>query len=365
MNNSLGEAFRITSFGESHGEVIGVIIDGCPAGLMLSIEDIQKEADKRRSGANRPLATARREEDRVEIISGIFNGHTTGAPIALIIKNKDTDSSQYEKIKNLARPGHADFTARQKYGGFNDWRGSGRFSGRVTAGFVMAGAVAKKLLLTIGIDITAHVVEIGTVKASPPEGIAAIRASAATNEITCADPAAAAAMIEAIREARREGDSVGGVIEARAEGLPVGLGEPVFDTLEGCLAKAYFAIPAVKAVEFGAGRAVSALRGSANNDEFIAKEGRVTTDTNNAGGILGGISDGMPLVARLAVKPTPSIAREQRTVDLSTGEAATLRVGGRHDTCIVPRAAAVAEAMTAVVLADLALRAGFIGRVIT
>jgi chorismate synthase len=365
VNNSLGEAFRITSFGESHGEVIGIVIDGCPAGLELSVADIQREADKRRSGAGRPLATARREEDRVEILSGVFNGRTTGAPVTLIIRNRDTDSAQYEKIKDLARPGHADFTASRKYGGFNDWRGSGRFSGRVTAGFVMAGAVAKKLLTTIGIDITAHVVEIGGIEAAPPDDINEIRSVAATNEVTCADPSAASAMIEAIRTTGSHGDSLGGVIEARAEGLPVGLGEPVFDTLEGVLARAYFAIPAVKAVEFGAGRAVARLKGSENNDEFMIKEGQVVTRTNNSGGILGGISDGMPLVARLAVKPTPSIACRQNTVNLSAGESAVLQVGGRHDTCIVPRAAAVAEAMTAVVLADLALRAGFIERVIT
>ncbi|MGI2336320.1 MAG: chorismate synthase [Dehalogenimonas sp.] len=364
MNNSFGEIFRITSFGESHGDCVGIVIDGCPAGLPLTVEDIQQEADKRKSGCNRPLATARKEEDRVEIFSGIFNDRTTGAPIMMSIWNRNIDSSEYEKVMKLIRPGHADFTAWEKYGGYHDWRGSGRFSGRITAGFVMAGAVAKKLLSTIGIETVAHVVEIGGVKAEPPEDIAEIRKMMAENEVSCADAAAAIRMIEAIKDAGREGDSVGGVIEARATGLPVGLGEPVFDTLEGCLAKAFFAIPAIKAVEFGAGNEVARMSGSADNDPFMMVDGQIKTVSNHAGGILGGISNGMPLIARLAVKATPSIAKEQNTVNLATGEAATLKVGGRHDTCIVPRAAVVAESMTSVVLADLALRAGFIGRII-
>ena len=364
MNNSLGEAFRITSFGESHGDCVGIVIDGCPAGLPIKVEDIQREADKRKSGASRPLATARKEEDRVEIFSGIFNDHTTGAPICLAIWNKNIDSTEYEKVRHLARPGHADFTAWQKYGGWHDWRGSGRFSGRITAGFVMAGAVAKKLLATIGIEMVAHTVEIGGVKASPPLEIAVIRRLAAANEVTCADAAAADGMIEVIKAAGRESDSVGGVIEVRAEGLPAGLGEPVFDTLEGCLAKAYYAVPAVKGVEFGAGFAVAGMKGSADNDAYTVVNGQVRTATNNAGGILGGISSGMPLVARVAVKPTPSISKPQGSVDLDTGAAATINVGGRHDTCIVPRAAAVVESMTAVVLADLALRAGLIKKVL-
>jgi chorismate synthase len=228
----------------------------------------------------------------------------------------------------------------------------------------MAGAVAKKLLATIGIETVAHVVEIGGIKADPPDDVSEIRRIMAENEVSCADVAAATRMIDAIKTAGRAGDSVGGVIEARATGLPVGLGEPVFDTLEGCLAKAYFAIPAVKAVEFGAGAEVARMSGSDGNDPFAMVDGQVRTTGNNAGGILGGISNGMPLIARLAVKATPSIAKEQRTVDLTSGEEATLKVGGRHDTCIVPRAAVVAESMTAVVLADLALRGGFIGRII-
>ncbi|AKG53152.1 chorismate synthase [Dehalogenimonas sp. WBC-2] len=364
MNNSLGEIFRITSFGESHGDCVGIVIDGCPAGLPLLVEDIQREADKRKSGHNRPLATARKEDDRVEIFSGVFNNHTTGAPICMAIWNRNIDSSEYERVKHLIRPGHADFTAFEKYGSFHDWRGSGRFSGRITAGFVMAGAVAKKLLSTIGIEIVAHTIEIAGVKATPPQKIGEIRSEMVKNEVSCADAATAIKMIDAIKEAGRDSDSVGGIIEARVEGLPVGLGEPVFDTLEGCLAKAYFAIPAVKGVEFGAGFNVSRLKGSEDNDAYTVISGQIRTTSNNAGGILGGISNGMPLVARLAVKPTPSIAKLQRSVDLATNEPSMVAVGGRHDTCIVPRAVAVAEAMTAVVLVDFALRAGKIGRVI-
>jgi chorismate synthase len=364
VNNSLGEVFRITSFGESHGDCVGIVIDGCPAGLPIHVDEIQREADKRKSSRSRTLATGRREADKVEVFSGIFNGFTTGAPICLAIWNRDVDSSEYEKIKNLVRPGHADFTAYEKYGGFNDWRGSGRFSGRITAGFVMAGAVAKKLLSSIGIEVVAHTIEIGGVKSNPPLDIASIRAAMATNEVSCADPAAAARMIENIKLAGRESDSLGGIIETRVEGLPVGLGEPVFDTLEGCLSKAYFAIPAVKGVEFGAGFNVARLKGSEDNDAFTIVDGTVKTTTNNHGGILGGISSGMPLVARLAVKPTPSIGKLQRTVDLNTNEPTSIAVGGRHDVCIVPRAAAVAESMTAVVLADFALRAGKIARVL-
>ena len=364
MNNSLSDVFRITSFGESHGDCVGIVIDGCPAGLPLHVDEIQREADKRKSSRNRPLATGRREADKVEVFSGIFNGFTTGAPICLAIWNRDIDSSEYEKIKNVVRPGHADFTAYEKYGGFNDWRGSGRFSGRITAGFVMAGAVAKKLLSTIGVEVVAHTIEIGGVKSNPPQDIASIRTAMINNEVSCADPVAAAKMIDAVKAAGRDNDSLGGIIEVRAEGLPVGFGEPVFDTMEGCLAKAYYAIPAVKGVEFGAGFNAARLKGSEDNDAFTVIDGMVRTTTNNHGGILGGISSGMPLVARLAVKPTPSIGKLQRTVDLTTMEPTSIAVGGRHDTCIVPRAAAVAESMTAVVLADFAIRAGKIARVL-
>ncbi len=362
MENSLGKLFTITSFGESHGKCVGVVIDGCPAGLPLTLEDIQKEVDKRRPGGS-VASTTRAEEDKVEILSGIFNGHTTGAPICLLTWNRDADSSAYERIRFTPRPGHADYTAFVKYGGFNDFRGGGRFSGRITATFVMAGAVAKKLLSTIGVEILAHTIEIGGVR-SEIRTFDEIRKIVELNPLKCADPEAAKAMLMLIEQARGTNDSLGGTIEGMALNLPAGLGEPVFDTMEGDLAKALFAIPAVKGVEFGAGFSVSGKRGSENNDPFTVRNGQIVTTTNNAGGILGGISNGMPLVLRVAVKPTPSIAQEQETVDMATVINAEVEVKGRHDACIVPRAVPVVESMMAVTLCDFAMRAGLIPRVI-
>jgi len=362
MENSFGKLFTITSFGESHGQCAGVIIDGCPAGLPLAEEDVQREVDKRRPTVS-PAATTRAEEDKVEILSGVFNGHTTGAPLCLLIWNKDIDSSEYEKTRFLPRPGHADYTAFMKYGGFNDFRGGGRFSGRLTATFVMAGAVARKSLNLIDIEILAHTIEIGGIKAGvkvPDE----IRKNADVNPLKCADPEAAREMTRVIEQARKEGDSVGGIIEGLALNVPTGLGEPIFDTLEGELARALFAIPAVKGVEFGSGFSAARKRGSENNDPFTIRDGKIVTVTNNAGGILGGISNGMPVVVRVVIKPTPSIARKQETVDMQKLQSATLAVRGRHDACIVPRAVPVVEAMMAVTLCDFALRAGLIPRVI-
>ncbi len=355
MENSFGKLFTITSFGESHGRGVGVTIDGCPAGLPLTEEDIQREVDKRRPGAS-VAATSRAEEDRVEILSGIFNGRTTGAPISLIVWNRDVDSSQYERIRFLPRPGHADYTAFIKYGGFNDFRGGGRFSGRITVTFVMAGAVAKRLLNHIGVEILAHTVEIGGVTAET-KTLSEIRRNVETNPLKCADPVDALEMVRAIETAQAQGDSVGGAIEGLAINIPPGLGEPVFDTLEGELAKALFAIPAVKAVEFGTGFAVAKKRGSENNDPFAIENGKIVTITNNAGGILGGISSGMPIIVRVAVKPTPSISLEQETVNLETNQNAKLAVRGRHDACIVPRAVPVVESMMAITLCDFAMRA--------
>jgi chorismate synthase len=360
MSNTLGKLFTVTSFGESHGACIGVIVDGCPAGLSLSPADIQKEVNLRRAGFS-PASTSRREKDKVEVLSGVFSGHTTGAPICLLIKNEDVDDTAYEKIKNLLRPGHADFTAYVKYGGFNDWRGGGIFSGRITAGFVMAGAVAKKILSIIGVETLAHTVAIGDIVAEvvPYEQV---KQKASKDPLFCADAAASVKMLAAIDAIRKAGDSLGGVIEGVALNLPVGLGEPLFDTLDGDLAKALLAIPAVKGVEFGGGFA--AEKGSENNDPFAIKDGKIITATNNAGGILGGISSGMPLVVRVAIKPTPSIALEQKTVDIYTLQETTIKIEGRHDACIVPRAVPVVSAMMAVVLCDFAMRAGLIPRVL-
>ncbi|MBI2836333.1 MAG: chorismate synthase [Chloroflexi bacterium] len=363
MSNSLGQKFCVTSFGESHGRCVGIVVDGCPAGLPITEADIQKDVDRRRPGQV-PGATSRAEEDRVEILSGVFNGCTTGAPILMLVWNRDVDSSQYERIRLTPRPGHADYTAYVKYGGFNDFRGGGRFSGRITVTFVMAGALAKKLLGSLGIEILAHTVEIGGVQAGM-KTVEEIRRNAETNPLKCADPVATLEMIRAIETARSEGDSIGGIVEGLALNVPAGIGEPVFDTLEGELAKALFAVPAVKGVEFGAGFSVAKKRGSENNDNYAAvRDERIVALTNNAGGILGGISNGMPISVRVAFKPTPSISREQKTVNLATREDTTLSVKGRHDSCIVPRAVPVVESVIAMTLCDFALRAGLIPEVL-
>lgn len=362
MGNSLGKLFTVTSFGESHGSCVGIIVDGCPAGLPVDIDEIQLEVDKRRPS---PLAggTPRTEADEVEILSGIFKGHTTGAPICMLLWNRNVDSSDYEKIRFMPRPGHADYTAFMKYGGFNDYRGGGRFSGRITAAFVMAGAIARKLLARKSIEILAHTVQIGEIQAEIKD-IEEIRDNVYTNPLKCADLAAVAKMSKAIEKARAEGDSLGGIVEGIALNVPVGLGEPVFDTLEGDLAKALFAIPAVKGVEFGSGFSSAEKKGSENNDPFVIKDGKVSTLSNNAGGILGGISTGMPIVLRAAVKPTASIVKKQKTVDLQSMTDTELLLKGRHDVCIVPRAVPVVESMMAVTLCDFALRAGLIPGVI-
>jgi chorismate synthase len=362
MSSSLGKLFTITSFGESHGQCIGVIIDGCPAGLPLAIADIQKEVNLRRAGIS-PASTPRREKDKVEILSGVLSGFTTGAPLCLIIKNENVDSAAYEKIRSQLRPGHADFTAYEKYGGFNDWRGGGMFSGRITAGFVMAGAVAKKIIGTIGIETLAHTVAVGDINAKAVPYIQ-IKQKTLKDPLFCADAAASQKMMKAIDAVRKQGDSLGGIVEGIALNVPVGLGEPVFDTLDGDLAKALLAIPAVKGVEFGSGFAAARKRGSENNDGFTLKKDKIVTATNNAGGILGGISNGMPLVVRVAIKPTSSIALEQNTVDIKKMKETTIKVGGRHDACIVSRAVPVVSAMMAVVLCDFAMRAGLIPRVL-
>ena len=362
MSNSTGKLFTVTSFGESHGKLVGVVIDGCPAGLPLCETDIQPELDRRKPGAG-AASTSRAEEDRAEILSGVFNGRTTGAPVCLVVWNKDAKSADYEKTKSLLRPGHADYTSYVKYGGFGDYRGGGKFSGRLTASWVMAGAVARMLLDTIGVEIAAHTAEIVGIAAHPVD-FGTIKKNINDNPLRCADSVAAAKMTAAIEAAGREGDSLGGIIEGIAVGLPAGLGEPVFGNLDGELAKALFAIPAVKGVEFGAGFGAALMKGSENNDPFIMKDGKIATTSNNAGGVLGGISSGMPLVVRVAIKPTPSISQNQQTVDIENMTETDIKIEGRHDVCIVPRAVVVVEAMMASVLCDFALRAGLIPGVI-
>lgn len=354
----IGERFVTLSFGESHGRCVGAVVDGCPAGLQLSASDIQTNLDLRKPGQS-VITTQRKEEDRVEILSGVFKDRTTGAPICMVIWNKDADSRSYELIRDTPRPGHADYPAEVKFGGFADYRGSGRFSGRLTATIVMGGSIAAKLLKdSLGIQTFAYTTQIGKIKADniTENGIA----SRYSNEVRCADPEAAEKMRSAILEARQEGDSLGGVIECTSTGLPVGLGEPIFSSLEADLSKALFGIPAVKAVEFGTGFDGSARKGSENNDTYYMQKGRVLTQTNHSGGILGGLSNGMPLVLRVGFKPAASIAKSQRTLNTKTMEQTELRVPGRHDPCVVPRAPPVVEAAVSMVLADHALRGGFI-----
>lgn len=356
--NIIGERFVAMSFGESHGRCVGMVVDGCPAGLALSESDIQPQLDLRKPGQS-AITTQRKEEDRVEILSGVFNGFTTGAPICMAIWNRDADSRSYEAIKDIPRPGHADYPAMVKYGGFVDYRGSGRFSGRLTATLVMSGALAQKLIAqTLGINTVAYTLEVGDIKAGniTPVNIA----TRYTNDVRCPDPDAAEKMRTAILQAKRDGDSLGGIVECISSNLPVGLGEPIFASLESDLSKALFSIPAVKAVEFGSGFEGSKKRGSENNDLYYMKDGKIATRTNNAGGILGGLSSGMPLVIRVAFKPAASIAKTQETLDISKREQANLIVPGRHDPCVVPRAPPIVESVVSMVLADHAIRCGLI-----
>ncbi|MCF8719309.1 chorismate synthase [Nitrospina gracilis] len=346
--NTFGQLFRISTWGESHGESIGVVIDGCPAGLPITAEEIQKELDRRRTGQSK-VTTTRKEPDQIRILSGVFQGKTTGSPIAMMVENADADSSKYELIKHLYRPGHADFTYDKKYG-FRDYRGGGRSSARETVGRVAAGAIAKKLLARHKIKVFAYTRQIGDLVMQTFS-----QREIESNIVRCPDKKMAERMVEAILQARKDGDSLGGVIEVIAKGVPAGLGEPVFDRLDADLAKALMSLPAVKGVEVGIGFEAARLRGSECNDVFIAKNGKITTQTNNAGGVLGGISNGNDIVLRMVVKPTSSINREQDTVT-QKGKKAKIRVEGRHDPCVAPRAVPMAEAMVALVLIDHLLR---------
>ncbi len=343
-SNSFGRFFRVTTFGESHGPALGAVIDGLPPRIPIDLAAIQAQLDRRRPGRS-PLASARAEDDRVELLAGLFEGRTTGAPMALLVRNRDARPGEYDQLRQLLRPGHADLTWQAKYG-LRDPRGGGRASGRETVARVAAGAVAAQLLAREGISITGHVVAIGEVVARRFD-----RATIDQNPVCCADADAAERMAATIEAAQADGDSVGGLVEVRAAGVPAGLGDPVFGKLDAELAAALVSIGAVKGVEIGDGFALARLRGSQANDP-LTPEG---PQSNRAGGILGGISNGAPLVVRLAVKPTPTIAREQQTVTLD-GEPTTVRGSGRHDPCIAPRLVPVAEAMTALVLADALLR---------
>ena len=356
-SNSFGTLFRITTWGESHGKAIGVVIDGCPAGLAINDEEINADLSLRQGGRT-PYVTPRGEKDEAQIYSGVFEGKTTGAPISIIIFNKDADSSKYEPIKGLLRPGHANFTYLEKYGIF-DYRGGGRSSARETACRVAAGAIAKKLLAHFGIEVVAYIKEIGGIVIPDPDLSSPSHLRKATREspIFCPDENATKKMIQALEKVKEEGDSLGGVIETVALHLPIGLGDPVYEKLEANLANAMLSLPATKGFEIGSGFAASRMKGSEHNDAFIVDDkGHVSTATNFAGGTLGGISTGMPMIARVAFKPTSSIKKPQKTVSLEKKEEEfKLPEGSRHDPCVTIRAVPIVEAMTSLVLADALL----------
>ncbi|HEY1107981.1 MAG TPA: chorismate synthase [Opitutaceae bacterium] len=348
MPNTFGKLFTVTTWGESHGPAVGAVIDGCPPRLPLDVAEIQAELDRRRPGQS-DIVTPRKEEDKVEILSGVFEGRTTGAPISLMVRNGDQRPGAYDEMREKFRPSHADFTYHTKFG-IRDHRGGGRSSARETIGRVAAGAIAKKIMA--GVEIRAFLTQVHDIVA-PPESLVAFPtlAEVEATAVRCPHPETAAKMIERIKAVRSEGDSVGGVIECRVRGVPVGLGEPVFDRLEADLAKAMLSLPATKGFEIGSGFAGARMRGSEHNDVFETRDGRVRTATNRSGGTQGGISNGEEIVFRVAFKPTATILQSQKTVDLQ-GTETELMGRGRHDPCVVPRAVPIVEAMTALVLID-------------
>ena len=352
--NSFGKAFRITTFGESHGQALGVIIDGCPAGLLLSEEDIQKDLDRRRPGQS-AIVTQRKEGDKIDILSGVFEGKTTGVPIALTITNKDQRSKDYNHIADKFRPSHADFTYTQKYG-HRDYRGGGRSSARETAARVAAGAVAKKLLAIKGIEVYAYVSEVGHLKLAEQHN-QMDRSLIETNIVRCPDPQLAQEMETEIRRVKKEGDTIGGVVTGVISGSPAGVGEPVFDKLHADLGKAMLSINACKGFEYGSGFDGVRMRGSEHNDLFENKNGRIVTTTNHSGGVQGGISNGMDIYFRVAFKPVATIMKDQSSVN-TAGDPVTVSGKGRHDPCVVPRAVVIVESMAALVMVDHLLRSG-------
>ena len=354
MGNTFGELFRVTTFGESHGGGIGVVIDGCPPRIEISEAEIQRELDRRRPGQSK-LTTQRKEEDRCELLSGIFEGRTLGTSIAILVRNKDARPEDYREMAQKFRPSHADYTYEAKYG-IRNWQGGGRASARETIGRVAAGAIAKKTLSALypDFELVAYVTQIHEVTAKIDRSTVTIN-DVERNVVRCPDAAAAKKMISLVEQTRDAGDSVGGVIECVARGVPPGLGEPVFDKLEADLAKSMLSIPAAKGFEIGSGFAATQMRGSQHNDAFETRAGRIRTITNNSGGVQGGISNGEDIYFRVAFKPPATIALEQKTVTASKEETG-LAARGRHDPCVVPRAVPIVEAMTALVLCDHALR---------
>lgn len=357
MKNTFGESVCVTLFGESHGNAIGAILDGMAPGIRVDMDFIAHQMGLRRSVSS--LSTARKEADEVEILSGIKDGITTGTPIAFMIRNEDTKSKDYESLKTVARPGHADYTAYCKYHGFSDTRGGGHFSGRITAGLVAAGAVAITALSQIGIHIGTHIAKCAGISDRDFGDYGKDISALAEMPFAVLDTSKAEKMRTEIEAAKADGDSVGGILETAVVGLPAGVGEPWFDTLESVLAHGIFSVPAVKGVEFGKGFAFSDMRGSDANDAFLTNGNEIWTETNHNGGILGGISSGMPILFRTAIKPTPSIYKKQNTVDFIKKENAELTIHGRHDPAIIHRARVVIDSMTALILCDmLALRYG-------
>ena len=350
MSSTYGEMIRLSIFGQSHGAAIGMTLDGVPAGLPVDLDQLQEFLNRRAPGQN-DWSTPRKEADRPEFLSGILNGFTTGAPIAAIIRNTNTRSGDYNNLKSCPRPGHADYTAQVKYRGFQDAAGGGHFSGRLTAPLCIAGGLCRQWLEKEGVRIGAHIVQIGLM-----EGEYFRLKNPALDQIRSDFPTltseAAETMQETIAKAKSQGESVGGIIECGIVGLPAGLGEPMFGGMESRIAQIVYGIPAVKSLEFGLGESYAVIPGSESNDDFTVENGEIKTITNNCGGILGGITNGMPLVFSATFKPTPSISRPQQTVNLETGEITTLQIKGRHDPCIVPRAVPVIEAAAAIAIFD-------------
>ena len=352
MSNLLGDNYRLMIFGQSHSPMIGGVIEGVPSGITPDMEFIRAFMARRAPGG--ALSTRRKEADLPEIVSGLNDrGQTCGAPLTFLIRNSDPRSRDYDSLRDVPRPGHADYVASVKFAGANDIRGGGQFSGRLTAPMCFAGALAIQLLNEKGIRVKARAVRVAGIEDAPMDPAHPDLDAINDGPLPCLDPSAAQAMAGAIEAARAEGDSVGGVVECFATGVPAGLGDPMFDGVENRLARALFGIPAVRGVEFGLGFAAASLRGSQHNDAFRMSEGRVVTDTNNHGGVLGGITSGMPIVVRAVFKPTPSIAKEQASVSLNSREDAPLSIHGRHDPCVVPRAVPVVEAVAACVVYDM------------
>lgn len=355
MSGTWGNNIKYTIFGESHGEGIGIVIDNLPAGVTLNISYMKQEMQRRRPG-NTLTATTRNEQDEFDIISGIFEGKTTGTPLCAFIKNTDHQSKDYSKTKDLIRPGHADFTGFIKYKGFNDYRGGGHFSGRLTAAIVFAGAIAKQLLAMSNISIISHIYKIGTICDLTLSNVDFNKedlSHLSTASFPTIDRAMETVMQNKILDAKSKGDSIGGIVETAILNLHAGIGSPFFDSLESTISHLIFSIPGVKGIEFGDGFALAEMKGSDANDEFYVDNNNIRTLTNHCGGILGGISTGMPLIFRAAFKPTPSISMEQKTVNIKTLENDLIQIEGRHDPCIVPRAVPVVEATAAMAILDM------------